>query len=253
MKYFLLLTLLTLSACAPRPSAPPPIAETLKEALFDQLSENARSFSSLKGLAKMKITAGGRPVSGTQAIFIEKPMSLRTETMNPFGFGLPVMLMATDGQVLTVFVPSEGDYYRGEASPENLMRLFPVPLRVEDLVRFLLYEVPVIEYESIDMTTDESDYILTLIDLRGIKQVFRFDGERHLREMRLYAQEQLLMMLKYGSFEGIPPFPKVASLEMPPQGVTASVVYSDITLNTDIEDEKFILTLPEGVEEKPFP
>lgn len=254
MRYIFIIILLALCSCVPpRPEIEILPTESLKEALLEQLSQNTKSFRSLKGLAKMKITAGERTVSGSHALFVEKPASLRAETMSPFGFGLPVMLTATDGRDLMVFIPSEGDYYRGGATPENLMRLFPVPLRVEDLVRFLLYDTPGIAYESVDVSTDGTNSVLTLFDSRGVKQVFRFDGARRLYEVSIYVQDQLLFLLKYSSFEGVPPFPTVASLEMPPQQVKASVVYSGITLNTEIPDEKFLIPLPEGIEEKAFP
>jgi len=247
------LLLFLLAACVPRPPVPavaPPVSETI---LLDRLAQNAVAFQSLKGLAKVRVTAGGRSLSGTQVLFAAKPDLFRAEALSPFG--QPVLLMAADGRDLDVMIPSEGRFYRGEASPANVQRFTRLPLRLSDLVHFLLYEVPVIGHEERTLTAgEEGDYLLTLTGENGRLQKLRFDAALNLVESAYFKDNVLQLRVSYDRFKGeIHPFPGVVYMEMPPLKAEGSLIFSEVRTNVAIPPERFTLTPAPGMEILPIP
>lgn len=255
MHRLLIILPLLLAACAPRPVAPIPIAAPLisAERLFERLDENAAAFSSLEGIAKVRIDQAGKSQSITEIVISEKPDRLRLETLSPFG--TPLLLMATDGKEIDVLVPGEGKLYRGEATLGNLQRLTRLPLQLTDLVHLLLYQVPVIAHESHSVTPmDEGGVLLTLHGADGRRQELSFDSLLRLTDSAYYREEELLLKAGYGRFtNGSHPFPTSASMAMPATDTEATVAFSEVRTNVVIPEERFRLKAPEGVQILSFP
>ena len=139
-------------ACVPVKPTPSerwsPTTPEITRQLFKTLQETKGRFHSLRGLAKVHVLWQGKDVTATQAVLVEKPNRFRSETLNPFGFGSPLLLMATDGEELAVMVPGDGLLFRGEATSHNLWRFTKVPLSLQDLVCLMLYDVPVISHQE---------------------------------------------------------------------------------------------------------
>jgi len=255
MRRFLLLLTLLLAACAPRPLPPVGVPPTTEEVLLERLAESATAFGSLEGIAKLKIETAERSQTVTEVLIAEKPDRLRLETLNPFGFGQPLLTMATDGRQIDVFVPGEGKLYRDEVTLENLQRMTRLPLQLTDLVHLLLYQVPVIGHERRTVSPlDGGEVLLTLHGGGGRRQELCFDPQLRLVGASYYRGEELLLKVRYGEFTGDSrPFPKAASLVMPATSTSATVAFSDVRTNVVIPAERFRLTPPPGVEVLPFP
>ena len=250
------LLLLVLTACVPRPPAPavPAVApQVSEEILLEGLAQNARAFQSLQGLAKVRVNAGGKSLSATQVLLAEKPDRFRAETLSPFG--QPLLLMATDGQEMDVMIPSEGRFYRGEASPKNVQRFTRLPLQVTDLVHLLLYETPVIGHGERTLAAgEEGDYLLTLFGESGRLQRLRFDAALHLVESAYFRDDVLQLRVTYDQFQGdLHPFPRSVFLEMPALKAEGSLAFSEVRTNVAIPPERFTLTPSPGMEILPIP
>jgi hypothetical protein len=245
--------LLLLAACVPRPSVPPTVPPASETVLLERLAEDARAFRSLQGLAKVRVERGGQSMGGTQVLLAEKPGRLRAETLSPFG--QPLLLMATDGLELTVMIPSDGRFYRGEASARNVQRFTRLPLQLTDLVHILLYQVPIIGHDRRTLTIEEgSGYLLVLLDETGRRQELRFNRELHLVEVAYFIDADLQLRVRYDKFMGeAHPFPQSALLEMPALDAEASLVFSEVRTNVAIPAERFLLTPPPGAEILPIP
>lgn len=250
---------LLLSACAPKVAAPPaavpPVPPEMEQVLLERLQHLSFAFNSLQGLAKIKVEAGERSLSATQAIFAQKPDRLRAETLNPFGFGQPVLLLATDGMEMSVLVPGEGEFYRGEPSPGNLQRFTRMPLRLTDLVHILLYQVPIIGHDQRRLAfRPEGGYLLEIADGDGRRQQLGFDAELRLVEVVYFQANELMLRIGYGGFTaGSGDFPSQVSLEVPPQGVEASLAFSEVSTNVEIPVERFALSPPPGYTVRTIP
>jgi len=254
MRRILILLPFLLAACAPSlpPTGVPPASE---EVLLERLAESSAAFGSLEGIAKLKVETAERSQTVTEVLIAEKPDRLRLETLNPFGFGQPLLLMATDGRQIDVLVPGEGKLYRDEVTLENLQRMTRLPLQLTDLVHLLLYQVPVIGHERRSVTPlDDGEVLLTLHGADGRRQELCFDPLLRLVGASYYRGEELLLKVCYGEFTGESrPFPTAASLVMPATRTSATVAFSDLRTNVAIPADRFRLTPPPGVEVLPFP
>jgi outer membrane lipoprotein-sorting protein len=245
---------LLLGACAPILVSPPAhVPPYLEERLLQQLEENGRAFRSIQGLAKVRVKTPDRSLTTTQVVLAEKPDRFRAETLSPFG--TPLLMMATDGSELTVLIPSDRKFYRGEASPGNLQRLTRLPLQMEDLIRIVLYQAPMIPYQRSALSpVDDGGYLLELSGDADVRQELFFDRELRLVQAAYWAGDALQLRIRYDKFEGeVRPFPRETYLEMPAQQVEARLDFSEARTNVVIPGERFVLTPPEGVSVSPIP
>jgi len=237
--------LVLVTGCAvSRPPLPVPRA-TLDE-LESSLRESGARFRSLKGLARVAVTSGDRSFSGSQVLLAEKPDRIRSEALALFG--QPWLILAANGELLQVFVPGEQRFYRGAATPENLQRFTRLPLRIEDLVHLLLYQVPVLEGRA-ELLPPDQGLLLQMVDAQGFRQELGFDTRLRLISSRyLDADGRLWLAVSYGDFrDDWGGFPEAVELQMPGDQLTAEVHFRDLELNTQIAAEKFMLKPPAGV------
>lgn len=249
----------SLSACvSPKsvPSEPKLVSNPeVERQLLETLRVDGHTFQSLRGLAKVQVVWQGKTTTATQALVVEKPDRFRAETLNPFGFGSPLLLMVTDGSELAVMVPGEGRLFRGEASFRNLQRFTKVPLQLEDLVCLMLYDVPVIAYEKRYSAIDPAgEYRLVLLGEPDRRQELRFNRRMRLLETAYFLSDDLALRVRYDNFSvGSDPFPQSAFMEMPLQKAEASLAFTEIATNVAPLAESFQLTTPPGYEERPIP
>lgn len=255
MRFLPLILLALLAACAPlhAPAPAPAVPPGMAQKLLERLAAEAGAFGSLQGLAKVRVTSGGRTLSATQVLLAKKPDRLRSEVLSPFG--QPMLLLASDGTDLEVLVPSEGRFYRGEATPENIRRFTHLPLGLTDLVHLLLYQVPLPAAQGGRVEGVSGGlYRLRLQGAGDGRQEFYFDSRLHLVRALYYREGTLLLRVRYGKFsDGAHPFPRHIEVELPQQGAKASLTFSDLRTNVAIPAERFVLNPPAGAAVLPIP
>jgi hypothetical protein len=231
------------------------VSDEVVERLFDRMQESGRMFQSLQGLVKVQVVWQGKKNNLNQALQLEKPDRFRAETLNPFGFGSPLLLMATDGRDLAVMIPGEGLLLRGEATTQNLQRFTKLPLQIADLVHFLLYQIQIIPAQHQRGTLGPTgDYRLDLYGADGRRQELLFRNDMQLLETAYYRDDNLVLRVRYDNFtEGATPFPLFAQISMPQQQAEASLRFSEILTNLPLSAGLFQLATPPGYEERPFP
>ncbi|PLX85139.1 MAG: hypothetical protein C0617_05495 [Desulfuromonas sp.] len=250
-----LLFIFFLQACVPAPPPPPAVVVPgMETTLLDRLYDYGRAFRSLKGVAKVRVSSGGRTLSGTQVLFAEKPDRLRAETLNPLGFGQSLLQVAASGDKLEVYVPREGRYYEGQATAGNLARFTRLPLQLEDLVRLILYDVPVLPFEETLLSSGEGGYRLSLYGEGEVRQELTYDAGLRLTGSAYFVGKDLQLEVVYEKFsEDRPGFPRVQRLSAPQDGAVASLVFSEALTNVVIPGDRFSLDPPAGIEVRPIP
>jgi hypothetical protein len=128
-------TALALTACHPR--RPPPDLSRDPGPLLAQVRAAQARVQRVSGEARVKVEAKGMRTAVTVREFIaaEKPDRLHVEVLDFFG-NVGAVLVASGGR-FQLYDAKERVFYRGEATPENLARLVPLPLPAEDLVTIL--------------------------------------------------------------------------------------------------------------------
>jgi outer membrane lipoprotein-sorting protein len=243
----LLLTSLLLAACAPVSNrlVGPPVSRTFAEELVRDWSATAARFTSLKGLAKLKLQAPGNSLNGTQVLIVEKPDYVRAETLSPFG--TPLLLLAADGARLVVSVPAQNVCYIGEATAENLGRFVNLPLRPADLVEVLLYQPALLKgWKEEAYTLREGGWLLIRHGALR-RQELVFNSLKQLVEMSYFEDNTRIIQVGYAGFPAQgEPFPHTMTIEVPGRYTTINLEFSDLETNGDLPSELFRLTPPPG-------
>lgn len=248
----LLLVCLLLGACVHRPPALVTPSAPVSSELLGRLQRNSAAFGTLDGVARVRLDRAGQSVSATQLLLVEKPDRLRLDLLSPFG--QPLLQLATDGRQLAALFPADATCYRGEATDRNLQRFTRLPLQLPDLVGLLLYQVPLIAYDSESVEVQGGSSILLLRAAEGGRQELRFDRDLRLVEAAYFLDDVLQLRLRYGDFDGgTPPFPWTMQFEMPIQQTGAFLRFTELRLNPAIPPERFRLAPPDGFEIRELP
>ena len=244
---FPLLTFLLLSSCAPLRTRPivAPVNRTFAEELIQEWSSTVVRFTSLQGLAKVRVQAPLNSLNGTQVLIVEKPDHLRAETLSPFG--APLLLLTADGARLGVSVPSQNVYYTGAATAENLGTFVNLPLRPADLVMVLLYQPPLLKsWKEEAFSLQEGGWLLVRHGTLR-RQELVFNPLRQLTEVSYFDQNERVLQINYAQFPAQgETFPHMMSLIVPDRHATISLEFSDLETNAELRPGLFHLTPPPG-------
>lgn len=250
MRWILLLLLLTVGGCA-RP--PEPLWTELPdpERLLERLMTRSGQLSSLDLEASSSINNQGRHVSSQQFLLVQQPDRIRVDALS--GFGQLILQLATDGDILTVFLNTSAPprFFSGEASQENFSRFVQLPLPASLLVPLLLHDPPVMQYLLRQVTQSNNQLMLTL-DNGSFRQRFYFDGQWQLTGMDYVHDQQLLLSVRYSRFSQQDGFPRRIELNIPQEDVQMALRITDVALNPDIPVAKFRLQPPAKIDIEPI-
>ena len=124
-------------------------------------------------------------------IALKRPGSLRFEALSPTGD--PAAVLVADQGKFALLDLRDNVFYRGPASPENLSRLIPAPLRDEELVALLTGDIPELPGGRPDSVKRDGDgYQLVLSSLR-LRQEVTLGGDLRVVQVRRFdLQDNLL-------------------------------------------------------------
>lgn len=241
MRNWLLPGLLLISACV-RPELPP-MTLPAADALLRDLQNRQGVYRSLDAEAKIGITVEGRFFSSQQFILLERPDRLRTDVLSAFGQLL--LQLAVDRDQLRVFNNTKvpGIYYQGAASDDNLARFTRLPVRFREMVRLLLYDLPLVSARELQVSSHPDGVQLTILgDGRHQEVVF----DRLLRPLasRYFQNRDLQLEVIYKNFAEQDGFPRSIHLELPRHDTSASLRFSQLRTNIDIPAERFVINPP---------
>ncbi len=252
-KFWFFLLIGSLFSCAPATRFPVVAPEVSKTELLGVLAGNAASFTSLKGIARIILREKGeKTVKGKHILLVKKPRQVRTEILGLFG--QPMAVAVVDGASVSLLVPRERVLYTGEASPRNIQRILRIPLKVKDLVNFILYQVPVIEYRNAVLSfLPEDGFRLILQGKELVEEELDFDDDKKLVKALFRNGSEEVLTVRYGNFsEEENPFPQRLELSLHQKGTEARVEFSSLQTNVDIDDGLFRLEKPEGFQARPL-
>lgn len=255
--------LLSAGACTgarPRPQPqsklPVIIVKDVSE-LLDKTREKNPIHDTLRGQARISVSSLTDNYRATEMIFSKKPSFLRLETMGPIGQTL--LFLTTDLKRVFIYSPLENRFYAGLASRKNLSLLIPLPFKAADIVTLLQGRVDLTDCFAKGMTfnTLAGTYELTVMSQepgRG-PAVLTVDGRTFsILAMRLYdADNNLIADGIFGDFsdDGAGGLPMTLSYKVPDSGtfVTVGIDYSSVEVGTPIDNSRFSLDPPHGVQE----
>ena len=128
--------------------------------LATQVRDAQAKVKSVRGSARVSIESPGVSGSFQELVAAERPDRVRLETVD--FFGNPAALLVAGGGRFAFLDARANVFYRGEATPENVSRLLPVVIPVEELVTILCGSAPLLPGRAADVATEESLLVLAL-------------------------------------------------------------------------------------------
>lgn len=251
---------LTLFLLDCRPSGPPRSVDLgalpEPEALLAQLRRQTAKRTNLRALGRITAFRSDERVRLKTVIVAQRPRSFRVETLTPFE--QPVDVMTSNGEQLWLL--REGRLFAGPATPENVARLLPLPMRPEELVETMLGGVPVssgFRPTKVEMDEDER-WKLELEGPFGEKGRLRIDpGSLRVLEAELRTDGgELRTSVTFEGFktaeDGGPAVPTSIRVSVPPKDVKLRIRLRETETDVPISPGLFEMNAPRGASPEPF-
>lgn len=175
---------LGLAACA---RVPPADLSRDPAALLEQVRAAQARVERVRGTARVRIDAPGASGTVTEFVAAEKPDRVHLETLD--FFGNPAAVLVAAGGRFAFLDQREKVFYRGDATPENVSRLLPVLLPVEELVTILCGSAPLLAGTPLEVQPRGSALLLT-IGRGALGQRVAIGDEATVESSRVRRSEQ---------------------------------------------------------------
>lgn len=246
------------------PAKPKPVIDPVGEvlpspsALLARISTAAQSRRSLRALGRVTYFGEEGRVRLNVVEVVERPARFRIETISPLE--QPIDTMTSDGERLWLL--SKGVLREGPATPENIARLVPIPLRASELVDVLLGGVPISDrYKAVRVERSAKDaelLELTLEDDAHVQALITIDPaeSKVLSAEVKEASGELRFSVVFSDFQALSAggaLPKTIEFKMPARKLDVSIKLKELEANVAIEPTLFVLVPPPGVRPEPLP
>lgn len=205
----------------------------------------------LLGAARVVLEGPDFKLNRPQRIAVARPGSLRFEVLGLFDV-LAAMLV-TDGLEFGFYDASTGDVMKGEVTPELLWELAGLDLEAHEVVDLLLaapLPSPTLAPGGVWLEPDAGITVAFTqpgSDLAGGGQIFRFDAEGLLREMRSmdpgWITRYQALFEGYGELDAriLRRFPMLITIRSPQHEATARFEWKRVSLSDHLPDALFEL------------
>lgn len=240
---------LALLGCATRLPAPADVlTRPSLDTILSSLREQEGRIHSLRALSQVEIHRGGRHLKVKEALILELPGRLRLETLGVGG--LPILVVASDGERLYLHSLTDQVLLVGRAGPENLGHLMGISLHPTLLVRLLSGKAP-LPLESPGATlalgARQEGYPLLMLQGSWRQRLFIDPKGLTIERGELYQGEDLLLRFSFQDLREAGPFlfPYRISLEQP-GGIALHVEYETLELDPSLSSDIFRLEIQDG-------
>ena len=124
-------------------------------------------------------------------VSVKRPASLRIEALSPIGDPAAV-LVADQGRFALLDLRSNV-FYRGPATPENLSRLIPAPLRDEELVALITGDIPELPGGRPDSAARDGDGYRLVIASSRLRQEVTLGADLRVVQVRRFDTKNELL------------------------------------------------------------
>jgi hypothetical protein len=124
-------------------------------------------------------------------VSVKRPASLRIEALSPIGD--PAAVLVADQGRFALLDLRNNVFYRGPATPENLSRLIPAPLRDEELVALITGDIPELPGGRPDSAARDGDGYRLVIASSRLRQEVTLGADLRVVQVRRFdAKNELL-------------------------------------------------------------
>lgn len=242
-----------LSSCAVKKSAlvKPVDIELVTDADYlAYISIRLAGLKTFQGAGEFKISNSEKSDSATCALLIKRPDGMRLESYSTFGQA--VFFFASKGDSFSMFVPSESAYLTGENTVENLKKVLPLNITIDEFSNYLIGNFKKNEDDSVVVKylEDKKEYKIYLYS--DEQTVLWFDPERLvITRCAVYnLSGEMKTLVTYSDFKDVGGmrFPMSILIKFIDIDARIEIDYDDVSVNEEIEDKMFMLDVPEKAE-----
>jgi len=113
---------------------------------------------------------------------VKRPASIRIEALTPTGD--PAAVLVADGGKFALLDLRHNVFYRGPATPRNLSRLLPAPLRDEELVALVTGAMPELPEARPEKANRLGDGYLLVLSTARLAQEVSLGGDLRINDVR---------------------------------------------------------------------
>jgi hypothetical protein len=179
---------------------------------------------------------------------VKRPASLRLEALSPMGD--PVAILVADQGRFALLDLRNNVFYRGPATPANLSRLIPAPLRDEEIVALATGDIPELPGGRPESAAREGDGYRLVITSPRMRQEVVLGGDLRLVQVRrMDASNNLLWSVgldEHDDSSGAQ-VPRLLHLEAPPDKIKVDLRLRSVLAGKPPPAGAFLLGVPAGV------
>jgi outer membrane lipoprotein-sorting protein len=182
------------------------------------------------------------------AVIIKKPSYLRLELIPVIG--TPDLFLVASPEKMSIFIPSRGEFYRGQPTQNNLAKFLPWQFNIEDLVMIFSGTYPALKEKVITYESYQENNFLR-IEMKaqsGCSQIIWMGENNRLRKLVRndeYGKEMYHVEYdRYGTHGSIAGEISISMAD----GITSlSIKYSDLKIEKATDLSIFDLPIPVNV------
>jgi outer membrane lipoprotein-sorting protein len=236
---------------------PPPAEAALPSPaeVLAMVSAGNEARRSLQAVGRVTYFGAQGRVRGKAVIVAQRPGSFRVETLSPLE--QPIEVVTSDGRQLWLL--SQDTLRSGEATPENLARVLPLPMRPDEVVDTLLGGVPTsADLEPLDVAVgDEGRWVLSLRARGGELCELTIDPVRRLVERLrlLHRTGALRVEVQFDDFEPLGQLgqlPRSIVARLPADDLDLRLKLTEVEANAGLPPELFRIEAPPGTTPLPL-
>jgi len=188
---------------------------------------------------------GHYPVNA--AMILQKPSYLRMEILPVIG--TPDFFLTATPEDLRVYIPSQGEFYSGKPSAENLGRFLSWAMNIEDMVMIFSGAYPPLAGENISYESDVEGHLLR-VDMKtssGYSQmIWMAQNGRIVKLVRNGSDGREIYSVQYEDYEPGSPLAGRITIKMADNVTSISVRFTDMKKEQATDLSIFELPIPVG-------
>jgi hypothetical protein len=182
------------------------------------------------------------------AVIIKKPSYLRLELIPVIG--TPDFFLVASPEKMSIFIPSKGEFYRGQPTQTNLAKFFPWQFNIEDLVMIFSGTYPSLKEKIIAYQSYRENNFLR-IEMKaqsGCSQIIWVGENNRLRKLvRSDEHGKEMYHVEYDRYGTHGSIAGEISINMADGITSLSINYSDLKIEKATDLSIFDLPIPVNV------
>ena len=197
--------------------------------------------------ARMDLSTGQGHYPLRAALILQRPSYLRLEMLPVIG--TPDFFLSATPREMRIWIPSQGEFYVGRPSAENMARFLPWTLNLEDLVMILSGSFPPLggAHLSYGRSAEDGGLRVDMKTVSGPSQtIWTENGGRLTRLIRYGSDGKEVYSVRYEDYTPGLSLARKILIQWADNTQSAFVEYSDVNIEEAADLSVFTLPAPDG-------